>query len=45
MREVAAKVGGKGGGRPDMAQGGGTDPAGVAAALESVPAWVEQQLS
>ncbi|WP_027328974.1 alanine--tRNA ligase [Marinimicrobium agarilyticum] len=45
MRDIAAKVGGKGGGRPDMAQGGGTDPAGLAAALESVPAWVEQQLS
>ncbi|WP_347332515.1 alanine--tRNA ligase [Marinimicrobium locisalis] len=44
MREVAAKVGGKGGGRPDMAQGGGTDPAGVSAALASVPSWVEQQL-
>jgi alanyl-tRNA synthetase len=37
-------VGGKGGGRPDMAQAGGTHPAGLGAALEGVPAWVEQHL-
>jgi alanyl-tRNA synthetase len=41
MREVAAKVGGKGGGRPDMAQGGGTNPAALADALASVKNWVE----
>jgi alanyl-tRNA synthetase len=37
-------VGGKGGGRPDMAQAGGTDPSGLDAALSSVPEWVRQQL-
>ena len=42
--EVAAGVGGKGGGRPDMAQAGGTNPAGLQAALDSVPGWVEQNL-
>jgi alanyl-tRNA synthetase len=41
---VAQQVGGKGGGRPDMAQAGGTDPAGLEAALRSVPDWVRQQL-
>ncbi len=41
---VAKQIGGKGGGRPDMAQGGGGDPAGVPAALQSVSAWVAQQL-
>ena len=33
MKQAAAAVGGKGGGRPDMAQGGGTDPAGIPQAL------------
>jgi len=42
MREVAPLVGGKGGGRPDMAQGGGTDPSGIAAVLEKVESWVQQ---
>jgi alanyl-tRNA synthetase len=41
---VAQQVGGKGGGRPDMAQAGGTDPAKLPQALQSVPAWVEQRL-
>ncbi|CAA9891161.1 alanyl-tRNA synthetase [Candidatus Methylobacter favarea] len=40
---VATKVGGKGGGRPDMAQAGGNDPAGLAGALAQVPAWVQEQ--
>ena len=41
---VAQQVGGKGGGRPDMAQAGGTDPSKLPAALASVKAWVEQKL-
>jgi alanyl-tRNA synthetase len=40
---VAQQVGGKGGGRPDMAQAGGTDPAALPAALASVRDWVEQR--
>jgi alanyl-tRNA synthetase len=44
VNSVALKVGGKGGGRPDMAQAGGDDVSGLAAALENVPAWVAQQL-
>jgi alanyl-tRNA synthetase len=42
---VALKVGGKGGGKPDMAQAGGNDPSALAAALQQVPAWVQQQLT
>lgn len=38
---VAGQIAGKGGGRPDMAMGGGTDAAALPAALASVPAWVE----
>jgi alanyl-tRNA synthetase len=41
---VAQQVGGKGGGRPDMAQAGGTDTAKLPGALASVQAWVEQRL-
>jgi len=40
---VAQQVGGKGGGRADMAQAGGTDPSGLPAALQGVPAWVEER--
>jgi alanyl-tRNA synthetase len=41
---VAQQVGGKGGGRPDMAQAGGTEPARLPQALASVKGWVEQKL-
>jgi alanyl-tRNA synthetase len=41
---VAQQVGGKGGGRPDMAQAGGTQPDKLPAALESVASWVVQRL-
>ncbi len=41
---VATQVGGKGGGRPEMAQAGGNDPAALPAALKQVPDWVKQQL-
>jgi alanyl-tRNA synthetase len=41
---VARQVGGKGGGRPDMAQAGGAEPAKLAEALRSVQGWVEQKL-
>jgi len=40
---VAQQVGGKGGGRPDMAQAGGTDPAGLPKALASVADWVSSK--
>ncbi|CAG9264494.1 alanine--tRNA ligase [Paraburkholderia unamae] len=41
---VAQQVGGKGGGRPDMAQAGGTEPANLAGALAGVKGWVEAKL-
>lgn len=44
MQFVAPQIGGKGGGRPDMAQGGGTDSAALPAALDSVYSWVEERL-
>ena len=44
MQFVAGKLGGKGGGRPDMAQGGGTDVAALPAAIDAVFDWVEQKL-
>ena len=44
VNHVAQQVGGKGGGRADMAQAGGTDPTRLPQALESVRAWVEQRL-
>ncbi len=42
MKQAAAAVGGKGGGRPDMAQGGGTEPARLDEALALAAAFVEQ---
>lgn len=41
---VAQQVGGRGGGRPDMAQAGGTDAAGLPQALQSVSGWVREKL-
>ena len=41
---VAQQVGGKGGGRADMAQAGGTDPGALDGALKSVAEWVQTQL-
>jgi alanyl-tRNA synthetase len=41
---VAQQVGGKGGGRPDMAQAGGTNPAALPAALGFVKGWVDSKL-
>ena len=45
INHVALQVGGKGGGRPDMAMAGGTDPSNLDAALQSVFAWVTQKLA
>jgi alanyl-tRNA synthetase len=42
---AAAEVGGKGGGRPDMAQAGGTDPTRIPAALAAGRNWLQQKLS
>ena len=44
VNQVARQVGGKGGGRPDMAQAGGNQPENLDAALASVVGWVQQQL-
>jgi alanyl-tRNA synthetase len=45
VRDVSAQVGGKGGGRPDFAQAGGTDPGALDQALATVVPWVRAQLS
>lgn len=42
---VAKQVGGRGGGRPDLAQAGGNNPANLDQALRAVPAWVKEQMS
>ena len=44
LGHVAGQIGGKGGGRPDMAQGGGDDGPALIAALAKVPAWVGERL-
>jgi alanyl-tRNA synthetase len=45
IRPVAEQVGGRGGGRPDFAEAGGSNPEALDAALGSVPAWVAEHLS
>lgn len=45
VNHVAGQVGGKGGGKPDMAMAGGTEPANLPHALASVKAWVETKLN
>ncbi|WP_269790739.1 alanine--tRNA ligase [Stenotrophomonas sp. Iso1] len=45
LAHVAGQIGGKGGGRPDMAQGGGEDGPKLLAALEGVVAWVQPHLA
>ena len=44
VNSVASQVGGKGGGRPDMAMAGGNQPENLEKALSAVPSWVENQL-
>ena len=41
---VAEQVGGRGGGRADMAQAGGNDPSRLDQAIDSVPAWIKNQI-
>jgi alanyl-tRNA synthetase len=45
VNHVAEQVGGRGGGRPDMAQAGGTNPAALNPALESAKVWVKNKLA
>ncbi|MFA6985394.1 MAG: DHHA1 domain-containing protein, partial [Arenimonas sp.] len=45
LAHVAGQIGGKGGGRPDMAQGGGQDGPALAVALAGVREWVAQRLN
>lgn len=45
MKEIAPLVGGKGGGRPNMARGGGDDPSGIDAALRRSSEWLQQKLA
>jgi len=45
VAHVAQQIGGKGGGRPDMAQGGGEDSPKLASALSEIPAWVGARLA
>lgn len=45
LSHIASQIGGKGGGRPDLAQGGGEDGPALASALQGVSGWVQQRLS
>jgi alanyl-tRNA synthetase len=44
VNHVASQVGGKGGGRPDFAQAGGSDASALPAALDSVAGWLQEKL-
>ncbi len=44
VNSVATHVGGKGGGKPDLAMAGGNNPSGLSEALAGVPAWIQAQL-
>jgi alanyl-tRNA synthetase len=45
LAHVASQINGKGGGRPDMAQGGGDDGPALVQALAGVPAWVSAKIA
>ncbi len=45
VNQVAVQVGGRGGGRPDLAEAGGKAPEHLDGALQSVPGWVRDQLA
>jgi len=45
LSHVAKAINGKGGGRPDLAQGGGDDGPGLVAALAAIPDWVRDRMN
>jgi len=45
IKEIAPLVGGRGGGRPDMAQGGGNNPSGIEEAVKQAQAFIVGRLS
>ena len=45
LKHVATQIDGRGGGRPDLAQGGGDNPSALPAALESVSTWVSEKVT